>query len=280
MRLSRNASVVARALPFLATAILFIVFFSIVPIFTTVRWSLFRVGVFNSEYVGLANYIEMFKSRQFGQILVNTVVYGLALTPIMIVVPLAIALQMPWLRNRGIIVGLFYMPGFAAGVVIGGLFRWIYQARTGLLNGILRLVGIEGPEWLGDRWLAMFAVSTLALYGGISGIIAVFSASALSVQQTTIDAAMIDGARPAQIRWRIIAPMMRPIIEIQIFIVMVGTIKFWEVIYILAPTRSAINLMYLINETAIDYSRYGMGAAQAMVMMVMVLSLGILARRR
>lgn len=275
-----NQKTVAGALPFLATALFFAIVFAVIPIFTTIRQSLYRVGIFTSEYVGLRNYIEMFGSRGFLRILVNSVVYVGILVPAVTIPALWVALRIDGLKNQGAIVGLFFLPSFTAGVVIGSLFRWIYHPLTGLINGTLREIGIKGPQWLGNRWTAILSVSAAIVYVGIAANVAILSSAVAAVPRVLREAAIIAGAKPRQVRWQIVAPVIRATIGLVVLLGVVGALLFWEITYVLAPARSAIHLMYSIYETAFEHARFGMGAAQATIMIGAVTIAWIIRGRR
>ena len=169
---------------------------------------------------------------------------------------------------------IYFMPVLISSVVIGQLWIKIYNPEYGVLNTLLRSMGLESWTriWLGDKNTAMGACLVpilwqyvgyhmLLMYAGIKGMPADLS-----------EAAMLDGCTPGQVSWYITIPYIRPILRVSVIFAVTGSLKSFDMIYVLTnggpmhatelPSTLMINLLFLRN-------RYGMGSAIAVMLIVL-----------
>ena len=159
--------------------------------FSLTRWDLLSAP----EFIGLRNYDKLFtRDPLVWQALKVTAVYTLFYVPLDLAGGLALALLVNQ-KVRGISVfrTFFYLPSVLAGVAYVVLWMWIFNPEAGLINSLLRLVGIQGPRWLANPHTALPALLIMSLWGmGRSMII--FLAGLQDIPEPFYEAASIDGA--------------------------------------------------------------------------------------
>src|SRR5690606_4122939 len=173
---------------------------------------------------------------------------------------------------------VYFLPSILAGVPIYYLWRWIYNPDHGLLNSLLALVGIDGPDWLGS---AAWAKPALMLMGswmaiGGSGMI-LYLAALQNVPKDLIEAAELDGAGRWQRFRHIIWPAVMPV---TFFILTMGIIyglqAGFDAAYVMTnggPNGATTTLGFYLYEKA--YFRFEMGYASALACVLVTLVLGL-----
>lgn len=144
-------------------AILFIIFM-IIPTIDVFRMSLYKWGGYTTDktFVGLQNFVKLFKSDKFYQAFQNSVLLIVLVTIITFSLSLVFAaiLSREKIKGQGFFRVIFYIPNILSVVVISAIFSAIYDPTQGLLNSILNLFrGGENPIlWLGDRKIVIYSI--------------------------------------------------------------------------------------------------------------------------
>ena len=168
-----------------------------------------------------------------------------------------------------------YLPTFASGIIISTVWRWIFHPEAGLMNWLLGTQIV----WMGDRWLAIAGVCLILTTCNLGTYTLVYMGALLQIDHAVLDAARIDGAGRVQMRLRILLPMILPTVRLVTLLVMIAAFQVWETIYMMSPVVEATNLMYDMFHTAFRASRYGLGAAKAMVLVAIVALLTAIKRQ-
>ena len=146
------------------------------------------------RWIGLANYTRMFTDDLFFKSLDVSARYTLLSVPLGIAAALSIALLLHQpIIGRGIFRLIFYLPSIISGVAVATVFAWIFNYRFGVLNYLLSLIGVPGPNWLGHPRWALWAFVVMSLWG-IGGNVVIFLAALQGVPKPLYEAADLDGA--------------------------------------------------------------------------------------
>ena len=141
----------------LCPALILFALFTIVPLILVCYLGLFKTNFVHTSFVGIGNYVRIFRDPAFYKLLVNSLVYSGLLVIGWTGIPLFIALaayNMPnWLKAY--VRFIFYVPVFASGVIISTVWIYILHPTHGLANWILSLVGVSPRLWLGGRLLSI-----------------------------------------------------------------------------------------------------------------------------
>ena len=151
----------------------------------------------SSQFVGLQHYRDMYSDPYFWGALRNTAVWSAVAVVVPTVVGLALALGLARVqRMQRLIKSLFFMPVALSLVVIGQVWFWVYRPEDGLLNLVLRAVGLSSLQhaWLADPKLALWAVLAAWCWQQVALSMVVFLAGLTGVSDELVDAARVDGA--------------------------------------------------------------------------------------
>lgn len=199
-------------------ACILLILFSYVPMFGIVMaFQNFTPakGIFNSEFVGLDNFIRLFTMDNIQQVLFNTLYIAIAKIILDILVPITFALLLNEVKNRFFVKAvqtITYLPYFLSWVILAGVFVEILSPSGGLVNNILGIFGIKPIFFLGDKeWFpnVMIITDTWKNFG-FSAI--VYLAALTSVDQSLYEAARVDGANYTQQMIHITLPGIRSIV--------------------------------------------------------------------
>ena len=258
----------------------------IAPIGASAYYSLFNwkgVGA-DMEFIGLANYKELFTSNSIGfwKALLNSLL--LAGLSVFLQLPLALGLALTLgkkVKGERLFLSVYFMPVLISTVVIGQLWLKIYNPDYGILNVFLRAIGLESwaKIWLGNKSTALGAVFVPTLWQYVGYHMLLLYAGVKSVPPELREAAMLDGATDGQINRYIVLPYIKPIIRISVIFAVTGSLKSFDLIYVLTnggplhstevPSTLMISMLFLRN-------RFGMGSAIAVMLILLCFGFALL----
>lgn len=195
-----------------------------------------------------------------------------------VTVPTAFGLGLAMLLNNDMKGGrvykiIFYAPLVLSGPVIALIWSWVYHPADGLLNTILRAIGIgDPPGWLADRGLvANFAILLAAVWRQVGYVMILYLAGLKNVDPSLVESAVIDGANRWQLFRRVILPLLAPVTTIVIVISIIDSLRSFDLVRIMtnggAGTQVLANMMY----TEMEKYDYGLAAAVAVVLFLLTL---------
>ena len=256
----------------------------IVPVIGVGYLSLFKTDILRWEFVGLRHYLDMLRDTQWIKAVVNSLLYAMIITPGNMIPAVLLAFMLSGMSKRWQDYGRFalYAPALAAGIILSQVWLWVFHPGAGLANGVLAMFGITGVRWFGSRMMAIGVVSLVLVTGQIGATTVILSGVLLSVPQAVKDAAVVDGARPWQVKRYVELPWVLPTIGVLSLLSVIGTMQVWETVYIMSnggPNGGSASMMFEIWQTGFMYSRYGMASAKSLVMLLTILVVSIGARR-
>jgi|TARA_B100002003_G_C14059743_1_gene510194 multiple sugar transport system permease protein len=229
-----------------------------------------------TEFVWLKNYIDIFSDAEFLNALSNTAIYvGLAI-PIELMIGFVLALAIEKItRGKNLIRALLIVPQFMAPIAMGFVWRFLYNDEFGLINFMLRKIGIERPPlWLADPDIALYSCIIVEIWATVPIFMLLLSAGMASISSELIDAAKIDGANAIHRVRFIILPHLKPIILVALLIRGMDAFRVFDVVYSLTgggPALSTDVLSLYLYRTAMLDRQFGDGASAAWIMMIMML---------
>ena len=229
-----------------------------------------------TEFVWLKNYIDIFSDAEFLNALSNTAIYvGLAI-PIELMIGFVLALAIEKItRGKNLIRALLIVPQFMAPIAMGFVWRFLYNDEFGLINFMLREIGIERPPlWLADPDIALYSCIIVEIWATVPIFMLLLSAGMASISSELIDAAKIDGANAIHRVRFIILPHLKPIILVALLIRGMDAFRVFDVVYSLTgggPALSTDVLSLYLYRTAMLDRQFGDGASAAWIMMIMML---------
>ncbi|CDZ24712.1 ABC transporter [[Clostridium] cellulosi] len=260
---------------FMIPTMLIFVVIVFVPILISSYYSLLDWnGVGAGKFIGLQNYVEMFTSPRALNSIKNSCLFALVSIFIQLPISLFLALILAnGVKGEGFYRTVYFIPVLISTVVIAQLWSKIYNADYGLLNQLLKAIGLGSlaQDWLGQTETALGAsfVPTLWQYVGYHMLL--MYASAKSISKDVIEAARIDGATSTRIAFSIMIPLMKPMLKVCLIFSLIGSFKVFDLVYVLTKggpfftTEVPSTLMYT---TIFDTYRYGYGSAISVFIIV------------
>lgn len=271
---------VVTAAMFLAPAIVVIGIFVLYPIVSAGFISLTSWNGFDpvKEFVGFANYVRLAEDPEFWNSLLVTVVYALGVCILSVVTGLAIALLLDApLRGRGIYRGIYFLPAVTSSVAAAIVWKYMLDP-AGFVNAVLAQVGIEGPNWLQERWLALAALTLLTVWKNI-GINTVLYLTALQALPGGIyEAAHLDGASAWQRLRLLTIPLLSPMTFFVVIQALITSFQAFDLVYVLTeggPRGGTDVLGMFMYRTAFRLGDFGYGTAIAFVTLILVLGVSL-----
>jgi multiple sugar transport system permease protein len=234
-------------------------------------------GLTTREWVGLENYIRLFTvDPLFWTVMKNTFVYGF----FSVVAGTVLALGAALLMNQkvpGITIfrTIYYLPSVTSGVAIAIMWAWMFNPRSGLVNFLLSLVGIQGPGWFTSTQWAMPGLILVSLWGIGPGMI-ILLAGLQSIPAHLYEAARIDGANQWQEFRHVTLPMLSPMLFFVMVIGMIGSFQIFENVFIMTqggPGTATRVFVYDLYQNAFVNLRMGYASAQAWILCVLIMFL-------
>jgi len=218
-------------------------------------------------YIGLDNYVTMIKDRTFWETIGRTLYFTVASVGLEMILGLAIAQLVhshPWgwkfLRFSLII------PWAVPTIVNGAMWRWIYSADFGALNGLLMQLGLikHYVPWLSLPNMAMPLVILADVWHMMPFVALILQAALANLPEELEEAAAVDGANAWQRFWQIRVPLLRPAILVALIARTVDAFRVFDIVYIITsggPAFKTITITYLTYLNTFSYGKQGTGAA-------------------
>jgi multiple sugar transport system permease protein len=257
------------------------------PVLQTAYFSFTEWGAFGGHtWTGLDNYTRLLEDPEVGRALVNTLTYTvLGLVSIPLAVVFAALLNRKGLRAVGVYRTLFFLPVVTMPVAVAMVWRWLYNGDYGLINYLLSLIGIDGPNWIADPDTAMYALVVVGIWSSLGYNLIIFLAGMQAIPKEYYEAAAIDGASPVAQFFRITIPLLSPTAFFVSIISVVGSLQLFDLVYVMAGSGPAARgnpafprlqtVVQLFYDRAFVTNDGGYGAAIAMMLLVIIVALTI-----
>lgn len=230
-------------------------------------------------FVGLGNYLRFGSDRVWIKALQVTANYTLGAVPLGLVAAFLLALLlnqkipgMPFFRT------VFYLPSLVPATANAVLWLFVLNPQIGIINTVLKYLGIQGPPWLGSSKWALPGLIIMSLWG-IGGSMVIYLAGLQGIPEYLYEAAKIDGANQFQQFLNITIPMMTPVIFFNLVMGVIHTFQTFTQAYIMTqggPGRATYFYVYYLYRNSFDYYRMGYGAAMAWFLFAVILVLTLL----
>ncbi|MDR0285563.1 MAG: sugar ABC transporter permease, partial [Propionibacteriaceae bacterium] len=267
---------VGTAVLFLAPAVLVLGVFVLYPIVSGVYLSLTSWNGFTPDkpFVGLANYLRLARDSEFWNSLVVTALYAAGVCALSIASGLIISLLLDSpIRARGLYRSIYFLPVVTSSVAAAIVWKYLLDP-AGFLNTLLGRVGIVGPSWLQNRWLALGALTLLTVWKNL-GFNAILYLTALqALPQSVYEAAALDGASYWRQVRHITVPLLAPMTFFVVVQALITSFQSFDLPYVLTnggPRGGTEVLGMLMYRHAFGTGELGYGTAIALVTLILVL---------
>lgn len=231
------------------------------------------------RYVGVEKYIETLVNPVFWCSLRVTIILVAASVFFEFVLGLGIALLLNQeMKGRGFFRTLFLLPFLMTPIVIGLQWRWLYNFQYGLINYILRNIGLPTPVWLADISTVLPAIIIADVWQWTSFVILFLLAALQIIPKQLYEAAEIDGASKLSTFKNITLPLLKPVILIVLIMRSIFSFRMFDKIYVLTgggPAGASTNLAMLMYKQAFQFWHLGHAATLGVIMFSICALMGI-----
>jgi multiple sugar transport system permease protein len=232
-----------------------------------------------SEFVGLDQYRAVLNDPVFEPALRRTFVWAFGVTLFQFALGLLVALLLNRsFTGRSIVRSMALVPWIMPGIVVAVVWRFLYAGDYGLINQVLREIGLGSltEPWLTNLSTAMPAVMVVGVWKGFGFYMVMLLAGLQGIPIDVIEAARLDGANRFQMLRDITMPLLRPVILMSIVLGLIWTTNYVEAIYIMTgggPARATETLPIFIYNTAFQFYRLNEATASAIILLLIVVSM-------
>jgi multiple sugar transport system permease protein len=260
---------------------LFLVF-TVFPVFSGLRLSLFSVSFVRQTYVGLRNYAELLADPIFIRAIFNNLQFALIVVVLANVIGLFISTAVfdKSTKYMSFVRGAFYLPVMITMVAYSITWVWMLNPAMGLINYLVGVFGLPSINFMGDETVALYILIFIMLLWNLGQAVILYVAAMLGIPQSVFEAATIDGASRFQVIRYIILPLVRQTTMYFTILCLIGIINVFAVIQLITaggPNYSTMTMMYYCYNEAFVMNNMGKASAVGMIMFFIVASLSILA---
>jgi ABC-type sugar transport system permease subunit len=246
-----------------------------------------------NPFIGLENYKAMFANTQparvFRMAVGNTFLFALLVLPLnlLITLPLAVLVESVDERIKGFFRAIYFLPTISSSVAVAIMWSFIYNPQQGLLNALIKSIGLTPPRaWLTDPNafvlgvpLAMIAVIIAYLWQDFGYNLVIFIAALQGIPGEIRDAARVDGANPWQEFWQITLPLLQPVTLMVCVMTMLSSFQVFVIFQVMTnggPSNQTTPLVMSIYLNAFKYQNMGWAAAISLVLFLIVMAVTVI----
>ncbi len=275
-RVARRESAVGML--FVSPMVIGVIGLCLIPFLYVIWYSLHDWNVFTGDFtfIGLENYDRLLHDTVAAKSLGVTLVFMVSLMVINISLAMVLALLLNQ-RLRGISAfrAVFFSPVVVA--VVAWVIIWQFLlASNGGVNGLLSMLGVDGPNWLHDPGTALASIVIVQVFKGVGMNVVLFLAALQGVPPEMREAARIDGASAWRTFWSVVLPLISPTILLVMILTSIGALEVFAPIQVLTqggPSNSTLVFSYYLYQTAFERQQFGYGSTLGVVLFVIVLAM-------
>lgn len=227
--------------------------FVMYPVGYLIYLSLFKYNLLNkdkSRFVGLDNFTQILGRGDFYKALWNTTIYTAGVVVLTMLLSLLFAV---WLNKKGrfnsIVQAGIFTPHVVSIVSISLVWLWLMEPNQGLLNYVLKLVGLPPSDWLQSSKTALMSIIIVSVWQAIGYYTLIIVAALQSISPSIYEAAALDNASKFKVFYKITLPMISPQLFFILIIMTIGSFKVFDTVQVMTgggPNNATTTLVYYI----------------------------------
>lgn len=264
------------ALLMLAPNIIGFIMFMVFPIFATLFFSLTEYDLITAPtFVGLDNYIEMFRDPIIATTLRNTLVFTAFTVPIGMAFSLFLAIFLDQkIAFKRFYRGAYFLPSITSMVAVSIVWQWIYNPEFGLMNYFLSFFGIKGITWLSSSSTSLLSLGIVNIWKCAGYNMMLFLAGLQGISSSYYEASELDGANKWKQFVHITLPMLSPTTFFIFVMSIINSFQVFDSVILMTkggPGRSSSVLVHYLYQNAFQYFSMGYACAIAYLLFFIVL---------
>lgn len=261
----------------MAPSLVFILAFTVFPIFRSVYLSLtkYKLGMAKPEFIGLKNYVTLFKSELFWKVMGNTIFFALITVVPCLVLGLILALLVNRkVKVKGLLRTSYFYPAIMPMIAAASIWMFIYMANNGLWDQMVAKFGFGPTNVLTNKKTVLPALAVMYTWKEAGYLMIFFLAGLQAISEDVLEAAKLDGAKGFYLFRKIIFPLLGPTFLFCSTIELTNSFKLVDHVMIMtegAPNNASNLLLYYIYQQGFTNLNYGISSALTVIMLVMLL---------
>jgi multiple sugar transport system permease protein len=269
---------ILRGIAFISPWILGFLAFTIYPLLASFYYSFTDFSLFGSpKWIALTNYAKLFADPKFFKSFGNTIIFSVFVVPASIVLAMGLAILLNNnLRGNSVYRALIFMPSVVPAVASAVVWIWILNPQWGLLNGLLRMLNLQGPPWLSSPDWSKPALLIVTLWM-IGSDMVLYLAGLQEIPLDYYEAAELDGAGAWQKTIYIIVPLLTPIVFFHLINAFIWSFQYFSIPFIFGgvtgqPADSLLFYSIYLYQNAFAYLKMGYASAMAWLLFLLVMA--------
>lgn len=258
------------------TMVIFSVFF-LVPLLSSLFYSLTVWDFKTFRFVGLENFQMFFSERALSSSIRNTLVYAFLTSGLKVISAFFIAVFLTSkIKTKNFLRSVVFFPNLVSTIAVGVTFAAFMHPSRGLFNLILKAVGLGGVNWLGNPDIALYSVIFTDVWKGVSIATVIYIAGLQGIDRNYYEAASIDGAGGWQRLVHITLPLIRPSMNSVIILSLIGGLRNFAMIWAMTGGGPGFATDVLASVVYKQYAAgfYGLSTAGNVIMFILVAAIG------
>lgn len=271
---------------FLLPTVILVSLFLYIPFLQSIWNSLFNIsdmaGV-DKTFIGLNNYVELVKDPIIHTSFKNTFI----MMGLMIIFELGLGFLLAVLvdsvrRGKSFYRTVFFFPVVISATAIGLMFTLFYNLDMGLFNQLLKIVGLEPIYWL-EEGRALYAIATPIIWQYVGFYFVIILTGIAGIPEDIYESAYLDGITGFKKTLYITIPMLKGVIKSSLILVITGTLKIFDLAWVIAPRGAPFETTYLFGtyqyKTVYEAWRVGYGCTIAVAIVVLGMIIALLVNK-
>lgn len=255
---------------------------TVLPVIMTFVYSMTDKNMMSrtTNFIAMDNFIKLFSDKTFRSTMWQTLEFTVLLIPYNMILTLGLAsLLKDKFKGCGFFRTAVFTPVVTSVVVWGVLWKYIFQTDNGLINSVLKMMGITGPQWLMNLKMAIPISVFVTLVKGLGMNMVIFIGAMLDVPEDYYEAAELDGANKFQQFFKITLPNIAPSIFLVLILTTIGSLKVFGQVKALTnggPGTSSYVMVFYIYQMAFQSYKFGYASAASVILFLIIVALTIL----
>ncbi len=184
------------------------------------------------EFIGFENFVQFFQEPSLRIGFRNTLIYAFTTMGGKVILGLFLAVFLcSKIKNKDFLRSIVFFPALLSTIAVGFTFSALMHPTDGIINKALSLVGITGPNWLGDAKIALLSVAMTDIWKGVGIATVIFIAGIMAIPNHYYEALKIDGGNALQSFFYITLPLSRPALNTVIILALIGGLRTFDLVW-------------------------------------------------
>jgi len=247
--------------------------FFLIPLVTSLFYSLTVWDFKSFTFVGLDNFFMFFSERSLNIGIKNTLIYAFLTSGLKVIIAFFLAVFLTsGIKSKNLLRSVVFFPNLVSSIAVGITFAALMHPTKGLFNMVLAGIGLDKVDWLGNTSTALFSVIFTDVWKGVGVATVIYIAGIQAIDKTYYEAASIDGASGWEKLKCITVPLVRPAMNSVIILSLIGGLRSFDLIWSMTGGGPGFATDVLASIVYKQYAAgfYGLSTAGNVIMFVMI----------